>query len=450
MSDEARRSALSQLRGGFGLGATPWKARKGMGVVATLSEGASIAFDALRLWKVRSGLTILGVTIGVLVVMVMAAVIQGVNNSFGELLSGRGATTFYVAHARLEMTPSSGLEEEQQDFWRREPVDPAFARELRRLPGITSASVVADLSFIPYEARWASRDVGVVVAAVGSDFMEIDNGDIVDGRFFTAVEEERRTPVAVIDVNVAEDLFQGLDPIGRTIRIQEIDRGSAAFRVIGIYEAPDNLFAGIYTHYVLVPFRSADKYLNVWDRGVSLIVRPQRDTELSDAVDRVHARMRQLRGLKPGEADDFVVLTQNEIMSLWNSLTSVLFTVMVALSSVGLLVGGVGVIGIMLISVTERTREIGVRKSMGARRRDILWQFLVEAATLTVVGGAGGLLLGGGIVWMLNAWTPVPASVPLWSIFAALAASALTGIGFGMYPATRAARMNPVDALRYE
>lgn len=432
------------------MSAGPRGSLKGMGFRATLAEGAGIAFDALRANKVRSALTILGVTIGVLVVMVMAAVIQGVNESFTELISSRGPTTFYVAHARFEPGVTTGLEEEEPAFFRNPPVDAALARELSRLPGIRSATPVADLSWMPYEASWRGNRVQVVLAAVGADFMEIDNGDIVDGRFFTATEDARRTPVAVIDTAVAADLFGGLDPLGRTIRVGLVEGGQSVFRVVGVYRPPANLFAGIATHWVLLPFWSADKQLDVWDRLVSLVVRPQPETPLAEAVDLVHGRMRQLRGLRPGEEDDFEVLTSDEIFSLWNNLTAVLFATMVALSSVALLVGGVGVIGIMMISVTERTREIGLRKAAGARRRDVLWQFLVEAGTLTGLGGGAGLALGGFLVFALNQWTPVPAQVPLWSIAAALAASALTGIGFGLYPAAKAAGLDPVDALRYE
>ncbi|MFQ5680238.1 MAG: ABC transporter permease [Gemmatimonadota bacterium] len=424
--------------------------RTGMGLFSTLTEGIGIALDSLRGNKVRSGLTILGVTIGVLVVMIMAAVIQGVNQSFTELISSRGPTTFYVSHAQMEAQVSTGLEEEEPDFFKRDPVDPGWAAELARLPGIRTAEPVADLSMLPYEAVWRSQRAQVTLAAVGPDFMEIDNGDIVDGRFFTATEDERRTPVVVIDTAVANDLFEGLDPIGRTIRIGQVQGRQSAFRVVGVYSPPANLFAGIATHYLLLPFSSADKYLNVWDRFVSLVVRPEPGTQLPEAVDVVHARMRQLRGLRPGEPDDFAILTQDEIFSLWNNLTSVLFSAMIALSGVALMVGGVGVIGIMMISVTERTREIGIRKAMGARRRDLLWQFLVEAGTMTVLGGGTGLALGGFLVYALNTWTPLPAEVPLWSIVAALVASAFTGIGFGLYPAARGARLDPVEALRYE
>lgn len=419
--------------------------------IATLLEGIGVALDALRANKVRSGLTVLGVAIGVLVVMVMAAVIQGVNESFTELISSRGPTTFYVAHARFEPAEvSTGLEEEEPAFFRNPPVDPSWAEELGRLPGILSASPVADLSWQPYEASWRGRDARVTLAAVGGEFMEIDNGDIVDGRFFTESENRRRVPVAVVDTALAQDLFGGLDPIGRTFRLGLVEGQKALFRVVGVYVPPANLFAGIASHYVLVPFWSADKHLPVWDRLVSLVVRPERETPMAEAVDLVHARVRQLRALGPSEADDFVVLTQDEIFGIWNDLTAVLFAAMIGLSSVALLVGGVGVIGIMMIAVTERTREIGLRKAMGARRRDVMWQFLVESSTMTALGGAAGLALGGFLVYGLNTWTPVPAEVPVWSIVAALSAAVLTGVGFGLLPAARAADLDPVDALRYE
>ncbi len=429
----------------------PLKRREGgMGFLSTMTEGIAVGFDALRSNKIRSGLTILGVTIGVLVVMVMAAVITGINTSFTDLMSSRGITTFYLAHFDFSSGGiQTGLEEEESDFMRNDPLDARWARDLARLPEIQSAAAMVDLGQSGYQASWGSNRVDISLYGVSADFLEIDSGDIIDGRWFTESEAQRREPVAVVDSATALDLFGGLDPLGRDIRISGRADG-ASFRVIGVYRPPANLFAGLATHYVMVPFASADKLLRVWDRMISFMIRPEPDVPLQRALDVTHARMRQLRKLQPGQEDDFAIMTQDQILDLWGQLTGVLFSVMIGLSSVGLMVGGVGVIGIMMISVTERTREIGLRKSMGARRRDIMWQFLVEAATLTLVGGGAGLIVGGSIVWALNAWTPVPATVPMWSVVAALAASALTGIGFGLYPASRAAGLEPVDALRYE
>jgi len=420
-----------------------------------LDEGVRIALSALRANKVRSGLTILGVTIGVLVVMVMSAVIQGVNGSFTDAISSRGVTTFYVMHASFGIDINTGYEDEESAFMKNPPLDPALARDLARLPEIQDVWEYADLSQSGFEARRGAERAEIALVAVTDSYLEFDNGDLVDGRWFTSTENYRARNVAVIDSAMVLDVFEGRDPIGQDFLISSPGFGvtgasDAPFRVVGVYRPPANLFAGFATHYVFVPFATAHKDLDIWDRLIGFAVRPNPGVTLEEALDAVETRMRELRGLSPGQESNFALITEDQVLELWNQLTGVLFAVMVALSSVGLMVGGVGVIGIMMISVTERTREIGLRKSMGARRRDILWQFLVEASTLTLLGGALGLVLGGGIVFGLNRWSPVPAEAPIWAIVAALAVSALTGIGFGLYPASRGARLDPVEALRYE
>jgi len=421
-----------------------------MGFIATVAEGIAVAFDSLGANKIRGGRTILGVTIGVLVVMVMAAVITGVNRSFSELMAPEGVTTFWVAHFDFSSMQISGpLEEGEDAFFRNPPLEPEWAKELGRVEGIQSAAPFVDLAGSGYEASSAGDRVEIGLYGVGADYIEISGGDIISGRWFTQSEADRRAAVTVIDSATAVGLFGTRDPIGRDIRISR-GRENARVRVVGIYRVPANLFAGLVSHYVWMPFATADKLLRVWDRQISFVVRPEPDTELQTALDATRARMRQLRGLQVGEEDDFAIMTPDQMMELWGQLTNVLFAAMVGLSSIGLMVGGVGVIGIMMISVTERTREIGLRKAMGGRRRDIMWQFLVEAATLTLLGGATGMLFGGGLVWVVNQATPLTAVVPLWSIVAALAASILTGIGFGLYPASRAAGLDPIDALRYE
>ena len=422
----------------------------GMGIVPTLREGVRIAIDSLFANKVRSFLTILGVAIGVLVVVVMAAAIEGINVSFKDAL-GSEPNTFWAMHAPFDADfgADSG-DEEPSPFWANEPLDPAWTTLLQRLPEIEYVEPGADLGQSGYVASVAGEEVRLSLVAVGPRYLEIAGGDVTSGRYFSDVEEERRVPVILVDSAVAADLWHGLDPLGRSVNVGRPNRRQAVFRTIGIYRPIENLFAGLATHYALVPFSSAEKHLGVWDRMIFYIIVPAEGVSLEVAQDAVRGRMRQLRGLGPGDEDDFALITQQELLDFWNQLTGVLFMVAIALSGVGLMVGGIGVVGIMMISVTERTREIGVRKALGARRRDLLLQFLVEAATLTALGGAIGLAIGAGLASIVHAITPLPAQIPLWAIVVSLLASVATGVGFGLYPAARGAKLDPVDALRYE
>jgi putative ABC transport system permease protein len=415
-----------------------------------LHEGVGIALDALRQSKVRTGLTILGVAIGVLVVVAMAAVIEGINSSFEEAIESAGPNTYYVVKSYgVEM--STGLEEEDPT-WRRRPALRAwYAREIEIASTVENAYTSADLSWFTMTLKAGSNETRASLLGVPPDFMQTDPGDIVAGRFYTQPEEDAGWPVAVIDSGTARDLFAPLDAVGRHFRI-----GNQTFQVVGVYKAPPNLFASMGGNRVFVPYNAAKKYLLKDVRWISMedliwiTVVADPAVKLARSIDQITGRVRALRGLTPAEENNFDIVTQDRVNELWNQLTAALFTVMFALSSVGLMVGGIGVIAVMVVSVTERTREIGIRKAMGATRRDILWQFLVEAATLTTIGGAFGLAVGGLVAWGIDNFTPVPASIPLWSIVAALLAAAFTGIVFGLFPAARAARMDPVAALRYE
>ena len=415
-----------------------------------LREGVTIALRALRESKVRTGLTILGVAIGVVVVVVMAAVIQGVNSSFDEAIAAAGPNTFYITRTSgIEL--NTGLEEEEPAFFRVPLFSSTYSRELRKLGAIDAVYPFSDLSFMGLKLSAGTNEISANVVAVTPEFLDIDAGDIVEGRFYTQIEESAGRPVAVVDSSAARDLFAPQNAIGKTFRI-----GDVAFEVVGVYKAPPNLFAQLGGHRVFVPFRTGQKHVMknarfiTFDHLLGFVVKAKPSAGLSRAVDEVIAKMRSLRGLGPAAENNFEVLTQDAINDQWDQLTAALFAVMFALSSAGLMVGGIGVIAVMVVSVTERTKEIGIRKSLGATRRDILWQFLVEAATLTTVGGAIGLAAGGLISFGLTSLTPIPASIPIWSVVLALTAAAFTGIVFGLFPAVRASRMDPVTALRYE
>jgi putative ABC transport system permease protein len=236
-----------------------------------------------------------------------------------------------------------------------------------------------------------------------------------------------------------------VDPVGRPVRID-----GRSFTVIGVFDPRSNIFGEANRNFVVVPYSAALKHLKAPPDLLHALVVTADGSSQQQAIDQVIGAMRQMRGLRPGDPNDFEIIRQEQLLGTFNRITGVFFAVMVGLASVALMVGGVGVIAIMMISVTERTREIGVRKAIGARRSEILWQFLFEAATLTVAGAMVGMAIGASAAWLIRAATPIPAMVQPWAVVAALAMAAIAGILFGLVPALRASRMDPVEALRYE
>ncbi|MDH5642700.1 MAG: ABC transporter permease [Gemmatimonadota bacterium] len=406
-------------------------------------EGVGIALDSIRSNKGRASLTILGIAIGVAVVMVIAAMITGINRGVTDIVEQLGPRTFFVVrHFQGGIQVSDGSDE--MSPWRRKPpLTLEEAERIEQLPNIEFV-VVNNGTNTPITSAFESLE-SVSVQGRGVQWPAVSGGDIFPGRSFTHLEYAANSRVAVINEKLAERLFGHLDPMGRNIQI-----AGMPYRVIGIYTPPPDLFGEGDRPQAILPFTTYDKHVPHWRGWLDFMVSPREGVPVSYAMDEVTGAMRSMRGLKPGVDNNFDIITQDKILSTWNDMTGIFFLVMFALSSVGLMVGGVGVVAIMMISVTERTREIGVRKALGAKRREILWQFLVEAATLTFVGGVAGLILGGGLAAIARAVTPLPAVVPMWSIVIALAASVFTGVGFGLFPAFRASRLDPVEALRYE
>ena len=411
--------------------------------MTSLFEGVGIALDSLRSNKGRAALTILGVAIGVMVVMVIAAMISGINKSVSNIFESIAPRTFLVwRFFQAGVNVSDGSDESSP--WRRNP--PISEIEADRIAQLPSVRYVTRRDESAATVEFADlRLESVNVAGLSAQWVEVNGGDVYPGRTFTRLEDLANSPVAVINRKLEDQLFRGRDPIGQSIHV-----AGAPFTVIGVYTPPPSLFSGSTPPFVGIPHGAFAKHVPYFKGWMRLAVAPAPDYSQQQAMDEVVATLRSLRGMKPGQENTFSIVTQDKLLDSWNRVTGMFFLVMLVLSSIGLMVGGVGVVAIMMISVTERTREIGVRKALGATRRAILWQFLVEASTLTLVGGAAGMLVGGGVAFAISRVTPIPANVPLWSIAVALGASALTGVGFGLYPASRAARLDPVEALRYE
>lgn len=417
--------------------------------VTTLVEGFRIAVDAIRSNKVRSALTMLGVAVGVSVVVLMAAAITGIRTSILSGVEAAGPQNFIVM--RWDMTAIRIVSDgnSRPPWWNRPPLEPEEAELIGELPSVDEA--LFSFGFSVTADHGSDRISGVQAQGNSAGWPKYSDGDFIAGRDFIPAEVRASRPVVVVTAALAEELFGPLDPVGRRIGLSVPWRATRVeFTIVGVFEPAENIFSGVAPHFVVVPYTAASKRLKVGDSQAQILVVPSDTVPQSVAMEQVEEALRIERALGPREENDFSLLRSDQIIEMFDELTGVFFLVMLALSSAGLMVGGVGVIGIMLISVTERTREIGIRKAVGATRREILWQFLVEAGLLTVLGGAVGMALAALGAEGVKRLTPIPAAIPLWAVVAALGMAAATGMLFGLLPAVRASRLEPVDALRYE
>ena len=408
----------------------------------SVGEGAAIAMDSIRANKLRSALTILGVVIGVTTVMAVASLVQGIRRQIFNAIEVAGPTTFYVIRY-FSQTPLNP-DRLPYEVRIRPVLQPRDAVAIRRMPEVRYAGIWVQLmQKIEYQGV---RTQQVIVFGADDRYMEIQGGTLLRGRFFSRAELAGES-VIVLESAVADRLFGRLDPLGKQVRVS-----GTSFRVIGVFEKPSNIFEppGQATGGV-IPFAAARQRFEYDEtNGLFLAVKPRSGIQVGPAMDAVTVALRRARNLRPGDPNTFDLITQDQILDVVGNFTSYFFLAMVALSSVALLVGGIGVMAIMMVSVTDRTKEIGLRKALGATRREVLWQFLVEAATLTLVGGALGIGFGLLAGMLLKAAMNLEAAVPLWSIALACGVSIGIGLVFGLLPANRAARMDPVEALRHE
>ncbi len=400
-------------------------------------EAVGMGLQGIRAYKMRAGLTILGVVMGIMTVIGMSSIVAGLNASMASQIQSLGASVVFVR----PFAPGEHLSDEE---WRkRKGLTPTEVAAIAARPAVAE---IASMEFVPAEmvkyGNEKARDVRVF--GVDQNYESVHDAWVQKGRFISEQDVNRASRVVVLGADVADTLFPYLDPVDKEISID-----GRRFRVIGVIQRMGRFLFFNRDNIVLVPVGAVQKK----DPRFNFLVadfKPVSPDKLEQAVEQAREAVRRQRKLKYLDKDNFAIFTQDTFTDLYRQLTGGIYLVMIAISSIGLLVGGVGVMNIMLVSVTERTREIGVRKALGATRSDIRWQFLTEAMTLTGAGGLLGIAIGGGVAVLINAFSPFPALLqPTW-VLIAFGTAVGVGLTFGLWPAVKAARLDPIEALRYE
>ena len=402
-------------------------------------EGVTVAFRAIRSNKLRSFLTVLGVIIGITTVMAMVSIIEGLNRSMKAQLAAIGTDVLYIR----PFSPGAFLGGFPDSLRHRPWFKVEDAEAIRKYAPAVLAVAPLNFTQAPLRRGQIETRQGVVVGST-PDFLTTNNYAVTTGRYFTDAEVDHRAPVAVLGLDQVETLFPHGSSVGQSIYI-----GGRPFTVIGELERRGKFVGSSLDDLVLTPYTSLEKNFGP-DLPMVLNAKPRAPELIDTAREQIMEVMRRQRRLRYNQGDNFAVFTDQSLVDLYKQITGAFYLVMVVISSIGLLVGGIGVMNIMLVSVTERTREIGLRKAIGARRNDVLWQFLVEAMTLTGTGGIVGVLAGLLAGWLVDMFTPLTFAIPPWGILLAFGSATSIGLFFGMYPAVKASRLDPVEALRYE
>jgi len=409
-----------------------------------IKESAAMAVSTVRANKLRSSLTILGVAIGVVTLTFMVSIIQGLNKAFADQIESLGSNTIFVS----KFDPSFGRAQPTSEELHRKDIDAGDAEAMRReAPSIEMVAPIRRK--IAAGVRRLDRETETpILFGVTPEYEYALSQYVERGRFVTDADLTGRENVCVLAQDVVRALFPTEDPLGEEVKID-----GRPYRVVGVMETLGNFFGQSRDNSVFVPLTSFDKY---W-RDVEppeviffVIARPRSRAFVQSAIDEMTDILRRRRQVPAGEPNNFGISSQDSLLDFYNQLTGATWLVLTAISFVALMIGGIGVMNIMLVSVTERTREIGIRKAVGASRANILWQFLIEAVVLTSIGGLTGLAVGELASLLMNRYSPLPAFVPLWAILVGIGISASVGIIFGLWPAWKAARLDPIEALRYE
>lgn len=408
---------------------------------ASFWEAGRIAFDSLRKSKLRSFLTLLGIILATTTLIAVTALIHGMNLYIADKVSNMGADGFRIVRMAwignwdpkkfLEMSKRNPeIKKEEYQFIK------DHATLLSGIGIMTSTSGRCAFSGQTME--------GVNIQGITENILAINNVQVGAGRAISATEENRHAPVAFIGADVSNRFFADRDPIGKTIQLD-----GSPYQVVGVAKALGSVFGQSQDNFVMIPIESYFKRYGS-RKGMRLIVKAIDQQHLLEAEDETRMLLRAFRHLRPNQDDTFSILSSDTFVSLWQRLTAAIAATAVGVVSVFMVVGGIVIMNIMLAAVTERTQEIGIRKSLGARRKDILNQFLVEAATLSATGGLMGVLIAWALAVLIRQITPVPMALPWSSVAIGVGLSALVGLFFGIYPARQASKLDPIEALRVE
>ncbi len=404
-------------------------------------EGILIALEALWANKLRTVLTLLGNIVGVMSVIAVVSIIDGMNLYIRDEVAHEGSGVFRVQQVN-ELDILSDFDNFLKSLHNPEITldDLDYLRE-----HVTLAETLDANESTTAEVRYQRRHIkSAAVQGRSENYPAIGKWELKDGRHFTPHEVTHSQQVAVIGYDIADNLYPGVDPIGKEIKIAGI-----IHRIIGVLEKRAGVFGGDPNRMVVVPITSFQRIFGSHS-SITISIKAGDLNGVAECVDQTRLAMRSLRRLGPKRDDNFAIVTSDNLLKIWDSISQGIFAALIGIVSISLVVGGIVIMNIMLVSVTERTREIGIRKALGATRMNILWQFLVESITLSSVGGVLGIAIGFAIAAAVAYFSPLPYAIKLWSIFVGLAVTFTVGVFFGIYPASEAAKLDPIEALRYE
>jgi putative ABC transport system permease protein len=403
-------------------------------------ESAGIALRAIWEYKLRSFLTVLGNIVAVTSIIAVVSLVQGINKYVTDTIeSSVGVDTFTIQRMPVIRT------QEDEDRVRNNPrIKLAEATAIKRFSDNIGAIAAQAGSSASITFRGETVD-GAQVQGVSADYINFPTFDVERGRLISPVEVNTQRPVTIIGWDVADKLFGPIDPLDKTIKI-----GKFHFRIVGVHKKKGSAFGNSQDNFAIIPLGIFQEMFGSRNFGLQLMVRPRSPEGLNAAIDDATVALRVERRLRPKDPDNFGLFTADTFLGIYKTATQGIFAILIGVVALSLVVGGIVIMNIMLMVVSERTREIGLRKALGARRRDIVWQILTESITLSTFGGIIGTVLGSVFAIIISKVSPLPASVQAWSVALGIGITAVVGLFFGLYPAMRAARLDPIEALRRE